>query len=135
MGDGSNLQNCKELVEELKLDNVIFHGRRPLEEMPDFYKMADAMLVTLSKNDIISKTLPGKVQSYMCASKPIIGCIDGEAQIIIDDAKCGMYCDSGDFKKLAEIQIKMASMDLSEFSKNSKLYYENNCGFSNTGRK
>ena len=47
-----------------------------MEGMQQFYQIADAMLVTLKKDDIISMTLPGKVQSYMAARKPIIGAID-----------------------------------------------------------
>ena len=34
----------KKQAEELGLNNVIFHGRKPLEEMPKYYAMADAML-------------------------------------------------------------------------------------------
>ena len=51
-----------------------------LSEMPQFYEMADAFLVTLKANKAISFTLPNKVQSYMAAGKPIIGSIDGETQ-------------------------------------------------------
>jgi len=126
VGDGSNLENCKNLANSLALDNVVFYGRRPLEEMPKFYQMADAMIVTLSKNDIISKTLPGKVQSYMCASKPIIGSIDGECFNIINEAKCGLVCHSEDCESLSNLFIKFKELDHKELQKNSKRYYEEN---------
>ena len=76
VGDGSSSEKCKKLFNDLNLKNIIFYGRRPMEEMQQFYQIADAMLVTLKKDDIISMTLPGKVQSYMAARKPIIGAID-----------------------------------------------------------
>lgn len=76
VGDGSSLEKCKKLFNDLNLKNIIFYGRRPMEGMQQFYQIADAMLVTLKKDDIISMTLPGKVQSYMAARKPIIGAID-----------------------------------------------------------
>lgn len=75
VGDGSSLQKCKELSEELNLDNVIFYGRKPIEDMTTYYNMADAMLITLADEEIIAKTIPGKLQSYMAAGKPIIGAI------------------------------------------------------------
>ena len=102
VGDGSELENCKKLANDLGADNVIFHGRKPLEEMPKYYAMADAMLVTLYKNDVISKTLPGKVQTYMAAGKPIIGAIDGEAARVITESGCGLCSPAEDADKLAE---------------------------------
>lgn len=126
VGDGSSYQACQDLAKNLKLDNVIFYGRRPIEEMPNFYQMATAMIVTLTKNDIISKTLPGKVQSYMAAGKPIIGAIDGEANEIIKDAKCGFVCGAEDYQGLAKIMQDLKNCNLDELEQNAKNYYENN---------
>lgn len=103
VGDGRDLESCKSLAKELKTDNVVFHGRSPVEEMPKFYAMADAMLVTLAKDDVVSKTLPGKIQSYMAAGKPIIGAIDGETRRVIEEAKCGLVCGAEDYQELASI--------------------------------
>jgi len=126
VGDGSNLENCKNLVESLNVKNVIFYGRRPLEDMPKFYSLADAMIVTLSKNDIISKTLPGKVQSYMCAGKPIIGCIDGECFDTIKEAQCGLVCESENYEELSKLFIEFKSQDFKLMKENSKKYYQDN---------
>lgn len=90
VGDGSALEHCKEMAKEYGLTSVIFHGRRPVEEMPKYYAMADAMLITMFDNEMISKTLPGKVQTYMAAGKPIIGAINGETKRVIEEAKCGI---------------------------------------------
>lgn len=123
VGDGSNLENCKKLASEYGLDNVLFYGRRPLEEMPKFYAMADAMLVTLAKNDVISRTLPGKVQSYMAAGKPIIAAIDGECQTIINEAECGLVCNAEDYIGLSSIILKFCNIDNCILGINSRKYY------------
>lgn len=73
------------------MKNVVFYGRRPIEEMPEFYAKADAMLITLAADPVLSLTLPGKVQSYMAVGKPIIGAIDGETKTVIEEAQCG-FC-------------------------------------------
>jgi glycosyltransferase involved in cell wall biosynthesis len=101
VGDGVELDNCKTLAEELNVP-IIFHGRKSIEEMPKYYAMADAMLVTMKKDPIISLTLPGKVQSYMAAGKPIIGAIDGETRAIISETGCGFCCCAEDSFGLAE---------------------------------
>ena len=65
VGDGSEYENLKK--QAAGLENVIFYGRKAMEDMPKYYAMADAMLVTMQKDAVLSMTLPGKVQSYMAA--------------------------------------------------------------------
>jgi len=91
VGSGSDLERIKLLAKGKKLENIIFYGRRPLEEMPDLYRSADAMLITLKIDPVLSNTLPGKVQTYMACGKPIIGAIDGETAKVIKESGCG-YC-------------------------------------------
>lgn len=126
VGDGFALDSCKALAEELNVtDRVTFYGRLPVEEMPKFYAMADAMLVTLSDDRAISYTLPGKVQSYMAAGKPILASANGEIPYLIKKAECGMCAPAEDYKALAELAIKMKEADLEKMSSNSKDYYNN----------
>ena len=58
VGGGTDLERLKGLAEGL--ENIVFYGRRPLEEMPEFYAKADAMLVTLAADPVLSLTLPEK---------------------------------------------------------------------------
>ncbi len=101
IGDGSELENCKKLADELGLTSVVFYGRKPLEDMPRYYAMADAMLVTMSDDPVLSMTLPGKVQTYMAVGKPILCACNGETRLVIKDACCGYSCDAGDYRSLA----------------------------------
>ena len=80
---------------------VYFYGRRPVEEMPRYYKLADACLVSLKADNATGLTLPSKVQGYMAAGKPIIGMIDGSAKEIIEDSKCGICVSANDIKGFA----------------------------------
>ncbi len=122
VGDGIALEGLKKQAEGLT--NVIFYGRKPLEDMPKYYEMADAMLVTLTDDPIISLTLPGKVQTYMAAGKPIIGAIDGETAIVLNDAQDG-YCGSaGDSEALAENIIKLIkSGKTTEIGRKNREFY------------
>ncbi len=125
VGSGSDLERIQTLAK--KLDNVVFYGRRPLEEMPQFYAKADAMLVTLASDPVISLTLPGKVQSYMAVGKPIIGAIDGEARVVIEDAKCGFCGKAEDEYELVEnIRKFIKSDDRLSMGLNARNYYINN---------
>ncbi len=126
VGGGSDLEHCQKLAQDLNVKNVTFYGKMSLEQMPSFYSFANAMIVTLSKNEVISNTLPGKVQSYLNAGKPVIGAIDGETKTIIAEAKCGMCCDAEDYQSLARLLIDFKNCSQEELSRNASNYYENN---------
>lgn len=125
VGDGSQAETCRQLAGDLGLTNVVFHGRRPLEDMPEFYKMADAMLVTMKRDEFLSYTLPGKVQSYMAAGKPILGAVDGETRRVIDLSGCGYTCAAEDYREFAKILVAFAGDEgKSRMGTNAADYYQ-----------
>lgn len=97
------LQNC-----------VLMLGRHSVERMPEFFLHADAMLVTLADQEIFSMTIPGKLQSYLAAGKPIIAALNGEGADVVRKANAGFTCAAGNSTGLAEIAIKMAELPLIE---------------------
>ncbi len=125
VGDGSEYERCRAYADSLQLKNLTFHGRKPPEEMPGFYSMADAMLVTMSKDPVLSLTLPGKIQSYMAAGKPILGAVDDEAAATIAEAGCGICAAAQDAKGLAEIALRFSKFNSAEeMAQNARNYYE-----------
>ncbi len=125
VGGGTDLDRIKGLAEPLK--NVKLYGRRPLEEMPEFYTMADAMLVTLKADPVLSLTLPGKIQSYMAVGKPIIGAIDGEAAEVIREAHCGFCGKAEDADELVyNICQFREEKDRQQMGENAITFYKNN---------
>lgn len=102
IGDGSELARCKELAQRTGVsERILFYGRRPLSDMPAFYKLADCFLLTLRGGDFIGMTLPGKAQGYLSAGKPVICAADGAANALIRQADCGLAGPSGDDAVLA----------------------------------
>lgn len=125
VGDGSELENIKALAESKRLTNVLFHGRKQPEEMPKYYAMADAMLVTLTKDRFISLTLPGKVQTYMAAAKPILGAANGEIPQVIEAAQCGYCVKAEDAAGLAKAVKKFINnSNKKQLGENAKQYYQ-----------
>ena len=125
VGDGSELENLKAMAQEQGLDNVIFHGRKPPEEMPRYYAMADAMLVTLTDDPFIGMTLPAKVQSYMAAGKPVLAAANGEIPQVLAASECGFCAPAGDSIAFAEAVRKfMDSPQRQKLGQNARAYYE-----------
>ena len=125
VGDGSQLENLKKMALDLQLENVIFYGRKPAEDMPEFYAMADAMLVFLTADPFISMTLPGKVQTYMAAGKPILAAANGEIPLVINAADCGYYAPAENVEKFVEVVNKfMEYPDKQKMGDNARDYYD-----------
>ena len=123
VGSGSELENVKKLATKLKTDNVTFYGQRPLEDMPELYKIADAMLVTLEDKPYANMTIPGKVQSYMAVGKPIIGAINGSCASFIKNNIIGYACNSEDSEALANLVKNLKAEELERIGKKSKDVY------------
>ena len=126
-GDGSGLLSLKDLAEnKLKLENVIFHGRIPLDQVPGKYAESDGLIVTLSDNPVLSMSFPGKIQTYMAAGKPVIGAVNGEAAEIIKEAECGFCANAEDVDGLVECIKEFMTSDKAQLGKNARKYYEEN---------
>lgn len=126
VGSGISLAGCQTMAKDLP--NITFHGRQPLEAMPEFYAMADVLLVTLVNDPVMSQTLPGKVQTYLAAGKPLVGAIEGETARVIMDAQCGLWGPAGDASRLAE-NIRRAASDediRKTWGEHARRYYEHN---------
>ncbi|WP_368284930.1 glycosyltransferase family 4 protein [Enorma massiliensis] len=124
VGSGSALDSCKERAEELMLDNVVFHCRRPLEEMPAYYAASDAMIVTFADSPMARYTLPRKVQSYLAAGKPVLAAASGETERVIREARCGYCCGFGDARGLARIVDAFAKTgNAAELGESARRYY------------
>lgn len=126
VGDGSELENAKLLAQQLELTNVVFYGRKPLEQMPTYYAMADAMLLTLTADGFISMTLPGKAQTYMAAGKPIIAAANGEIPKVLQNAHCGYCAPAEDAEGLAAaVRQFLDCPEPEKLGENGRNYYLN----------
>jgi len=115
VGDGRRSAWVSEQVQARGLqDRVLLAGRFPIERMPAFYAMADVLLVSLKKDPTFSMTIPGKVQSYLAAGRPILGMLDGEGADVIERAGAGMVCPAGDSEGLADLVQQFATTSSEE---------------------
>jgi len=126
VGNGRKYSWLQKEIKKYKLGELfILHGRHPLESMPDFYSKADVALVSLKPNDIFERTIPGKIQSYMLSSLPILAMLDGEGKKLIESANCGLTCSASDAVSLFQNIKEMSDMPLNrreDLGRNGKKY-------------
>lgn len=112
VGDGSYIKEVKQEAERLGTDNVVFHGRRPYNEMYDLMMQSNVLVLPLMPQEGIEKTEPFKIQSYLQAGKPILGVLNGAGREIIEDNGLGLCAEPTDVESIAQ-----GFMKIMEFAK------------------
>lgn len=111
IGDGREEESLKQKVREYQLENtVIFHGRKPESEIPQYLANADAALLILKPNPVFEMTIPAKLQTYMACGVPIIGCVSGEGKRTIDEAEAGIVSNDISVDGLINACCKMMNI-------------------------
>ena len=130
VGDG----RYKEALMELVINNNVadmfnFIPKQPATRIPELMAANDAAFLCLVKNPLFAKTIPAKLQSYMACGIPIIASAEGETEQIIREANAGKCSPPGDAVRLSSVIVELVSesqVELREYGKNAKLYYDNN---------
>ncbi len=126
VGGGSDYDRIRALSTESGLDDIItFYGPVPFRESLEFYNRADACMLTLDGSTHIGDTLPGKLQTYMAAGKPVIASANGAAAEIISEAGCGICVPAGDSDALGQALKKYADdpAAYSDCGENARRYF------------
>jgi len=130
LGDGRMSAWMKEQIQQRDLEQYVHMlGRKPVESMPQYFTLADALLVTLRPDPIFSRTIPSKVQSYLACGRPIIAALDGEGARIVRDSAAGVVVDAGDADALAKavVALKATSVDeRRQMGQCGRAYFESN---------
>jgi colanic acid biosynthesis glycosyl transferase WcaI len=76
-------------------------GRRPVEAMPRYLSLADALVVTLERRAIYALTIPARLQSFLACGRPVLGALDGEGARVIEESGAGTAVPAEDAGALA----------------------------------
>ena len=109
VGGGSDEERIRGLTQRLGLtDRIRFYGPKPAAEAAQYYKKADVCVLTLDGSTHIGDTLPGKLQTYMAAGKPVIAAANGATKEVIEESRCGICTPAGDDRALGEALLYTA---------------------------
>lgn len=103
VGDGRYQPEFERQIDELGVrEKFIFISRVPAERIPEILSNVDAGFISFNKTPLWENTIPAKLQSYMACGKAIIASASGETKRIINEAECGICCEIGNPKALAD---------------------------------
>jgi glycosyltransferase involved in cell wall biosynthesis len=114
IGDGSELEKLRELVKINNYQNIVFHGRKPRDEMCKYFNSSDFLIVSLVDKPIFSLTVPAKIQTYIASNKPILAMLNGDAANIIKENNLGYCAKPNNIEEIQNIFIKAIDSDTQE---------------------
>lgn len=109
VGDGAQREALEQEAKERKLDNVLFPGRRPKSEMPDWVASSNVNLVHLKKTDLFMTVMPSKIFESAGCARPILMGVDGFAKKLVLDAEAGIPIEPENAEELAEALEKLSA--------------------------
>ena len=96
VGDGSERRDAQELVRRLGIqDSVIFTGRKPFREIPQYISVFDIAVVS-AKNVAEFHYSPLKLREYLAAGKPVLAPNAGEIPNIFGNEEHLKLFEAGD---------------------------------------
>jgi colanic acid biosynthesis glycosyl transferase WcaI len=115
VGDGRMAAWVRAEIDRRDLgERVILLGRFPADRMPSLFLHADALLVSLKRDEVFTMTAPGKLQSYLAAGRPVVAMLDGEGAAVVEEAQAGVTGPAGDGARLAANVLRLASLSTDE---------------------
>ena len=127
VGGGVDRPRLERMVEEMKLDNVRFKLRQPMQAMGGILAGADALLVHLKDDPLFRITIPSKTQAYMAAGKPVIMAVRGDAADLVKQSQSGVLCNPSDPQSIADAVKKLVDAGtepLAAMGRNGRAFYE-----------
>jgi glycosyltransferase involved in cell wall biosynthesis len=106
-GSGAAEWRLRARAKELRLTNVSFLGRWPIEDITRLMSIGDIHLVSLRQDPLAEVAMPSKVPATLACGKPIIAAAQGEAAGVVSRSGAGWTCIPGDRSGL-EVAIRAA---------------------------
>ncbi|PNY79890.1 glycosyltransferase family 4 protein [Deinococcus koreensis] len=114
LGDGSVRAELESRAAAAGLSNVHFLGAHPPAEMPRYFAQAQALLVSLSADNLFALTVPAKVQSYLACGRPLLASLDGEGAAIVRESEAGLVVAPQQPQALADAARHLQAMTAQE---------------------
>jgi glycosyltransferase involved in cell wall biosynthesis len=101
VGGGTTKRQLMARAEQLRLHNVHFLDPVPLEELPRYYSLAYAAIVSLGRRTISTGVRSAKIFPAFASGVPVIHCGNGEGAELVRDAGGGIVTPPEDAASLA----------------------------------
>ena len=128
IGMGARTEAVEALIKENHLGSkVTLYGTKPRGVTASFYGNATAIVVTLSGEGTVGKTIPSKLTSSLYYGKPIFACIQGDGRKVLEKAGGAIFSTGESPEALALAMTELCSTSktqLEEMGKKNRAYFD-----------
>jgi glycosyltransferase involved in cell wall biosynthesis len=113
IGDGADREILQKDAEKRQLNNVIFTGMIPKNNIPAILAAIDICFVHLKKKQLFTRVLPSKIFEMAAMKKPIILGVEGFAAQLIREADAGICIEpenTNNFLEAIEILVQQPEL-------------------------
>lgn len=96
IGFGSRYEELSRRADKRGLDNVIFLGRRPKSEVPNYLHASDGAFIHTESDEVFETMIPMKLYEALGAGLPVVLGASGDAVEIMNRADAGIAVTPGD---------------------------------------
>jgi colanic acid biosynthesis glycosyl transferase WcaI len=93
LGEGADKDRIVALARKRSLKNLRFVDQQPREKIPAYVNASDACLVLLKKTELFMTVIPTKMLEFMSCARPVILGVDGQARMILEEARAGLVIE------------------------------------------
>lgn len=109
VGDGAVKADLESEAKQRNLDNIIFTGRRPKNEIPDWIASSNINLVHLKKSDLFTTVMPSKIFESAGCGRPVLMGVDGFAKKLVMDAGMGIDIEPENPQEMVDALLSVAA--------------------------
>jgi glycosyltransferase involved in cell wall biosynthesis len=106
-GDGPEKCRLQMKARAKELRNVLFLPAQETWRMPAILKAVDISIVPLRRAELFKGALPSKLFEALAAGTPVVGSVEGEARILIEEAEGGLVVEPENPQAMAEAILRL----------------------------
>ena len=130
IGMGARVESVKRLIATRHLENhVQFYGVRSRESTAGFYVNATGIIISLTSQGWVGKTIPGKLNAALYYGRPILACLSGDGRQVLEEASGSCFASSESEEDIAKAMLELGTKSQEELKKmgeNNKRYFDEN---------
>jgi len=101
LGEGAEKEQIVAQARGRGLNKLKFLDQQPREKIPAYIGASDVCLVPLKKSDVFKTVIPTKMLEFMSCARPVILGVDGQARVIVEEARGGLVIEPENSEALA----------------------------------
>ena len=111
IGDGLEKNDLEKQAQKMGLETVRFLGKKPPEELAQYFAWADVLFLPLRKDPIYEVTIPSKTFTYLACGRPILVAANGDVADLILELGAGIVVPPEDPQAIAAAVRRLMNME------------------------